>query len=190
MADEKKLSDEEIKDIAESVAKPDEYPAEQAEAVKESQVGDTATGRVTAEALEATEKAVDSPAVETFGQGVDALQAGVRKAGDTADDEAWRDPHHGDTTVFMGREYNVPLYTSVFFALGVLTFTEVMLAELIASDAKIPLLLGIMVAKALLVVMFYMHLKDDNRVFAVTLAVPVAFATLATLFLLAIPTGY
>lgn len=177
MADEKNLSDE--------------YPEGQAEAVEESQAGDTVAGQLTAEALEATEQAQDSPVVEAFGKGVDALQEGVRKAGDGHDHaDDWRDPHHGDTTVFMGREYNVPLYTSVFFALGVLTFTEVLLAELIASDAKIPLLLGIMVAKALLVVLFYMHLKDDNRVFAVALAVPVSFATLATLFLLAIPTGY
>lgn len=95
--------------------------------------------------------------------------------------------HHGDKTVLFGKTYNIPIYTTVFMTLGVLTVTEVLIAEIISSDAKIPLLLGLAVAKALLVVLFYMHLKDDSRVFAVALAVPLGMAILSALFLLSIP---
>lgn len=99
--------------------------------------------------------------------------------------------HHGDTTVIFGKEYPLPLYTSIFFVLGALTLTEVIIAELLAGIAqiKIPLLLAIASAKAFLVVYFYMHLDRDNRAFAVALAVPFGMALLATLYLLAVPAG-
>lgn len=38
---------------------------------------------------------------------------------------------------------------------------------------------------------FYMHLKDDNRIFAFAIALPIMVALVATLFLAAVPpTGY
>jgi cytochrome c oxidase subunit 4 len=98
---------------------------------------------------------------------------------------------HGDTTVFMGKTYNIPIYSSVYIALGAFTILEVTIAEIISSDVKIPLLLGFAIAKSLLVVMFYMHLKQDSRIFALALAVPLGIALLSMLFLLAVPaTGY
>ena len=98
---------------------------------------------------------------------------------------------HGDTTVFMGKTYNIPIYSSVYLALGAFTILEVAIAEIISGDVKIPLLLGFAIAKSLLVVMFYMHLKQDSRIFAVALAVPLGIALLSMLFLLAVPsTGY
>ena len=101
------------------------------------------------------------------------------------------DHHHCDTTVIFGREYPLPLYTSIFFALGALTFTEVLIAELLAgiSQIKIPLLLAIASAKAFLVVYFYMHLDRDSRAFAAALSVPFGMALLATIYLLAVPAG-
>lgn len=97
--------------------------------------------------------------------------------------------HHDDVTVIFGREYPIPVYTSVFLVLGVLTAIEVAMFELISSNAKIPFLLGIAVAKSLLVVLYYMHLKNDSRLFAFTLALPVGIALLSALFLFAVPTG-
>jgi hypothetical protein len=36
-------------------------------------------------------------------------------------------------------------------------------------------------------VLFYMHLREDNRLFALALILPLAIATLSALFLLAVP---
>ncbi|PJF30543.1 MAG: hypothetical protein CUN52_03940 [Phototrophicales bacterium] len=96
------------------------------------------------------------------------------------------------TTTIMGITLPMPLYTTVFMILGILTVTEVLLAELIEGDIKIPLLLGIAVAKGALVVMFYMHLKTDSRAFALAFLVPLGLAILCTLFLIAVPStgGY
>jgi cytochrome c oxidase subunit IV len=110
----------------------------------------------------------------------------------TRDEQSEHGPAHGDTTVFRGREYPIPLYTSVFIALGILTFSEVLIAELLSNVpvVKIPLLITIATAKAVMVVMFYMHLKTDSRIFTITLAVPVGMALIATLYLLAVPQTY
>jgi caa(3)-type oxidase subunit IV len=101
------------------------------------------------------------------------------------------DHHHGNTTIIFGKEYPLPLYTSIFFALGALTLTEVLIAELLAgiSQIKIPLLLAIASAKAFLVVYFYMHLDRDSRAFAAALVVPFLMALLATVYLLSVPAG-
>jgi len=93
------------------------------------------------------------------------------------------------TTKILGITLPMPLYTTVFMILGVLTIIEVLLAEAIDSDIKIPLLLGIAVAKGTLVVMFYMHLKTDSRAFALAFLIPLGLAILSTLFLIAVPTG-
>lgn len=93
------------------------------------------------------------------------------------------------TTTILGITLPMPLYTTVFSILAVLTVTEVLLAEIIDGDIKIPLLLGIAVAKGALVVMFYMHLKTDSRAFALAFIVPLVLAILSTLFLIAMPTG-
>ena len=39
--------------------------------------------------------------------------------------------------------------------------------------------------------MFYMHLREDSRIFAFALAIPLVLALVASLFLLSVPiTGY
>ena len=96
------------------------------------------------------------------------------------------------TTTILGVTLPMPLYTTVFMILGGLTIIEVLLSVAITSDLKIPLLMGIAVAKGALVVLFYMHLKTDNRAFALAFIVPLVLALLSTLFLLAVPStgGY
>lgn len=114
--------------------------------------------------------------------------------------EHQEETHHHDahaetlapTTKLLGMTLPMPLYTTVFSILAVLTMIEVLLAEIIESDIKIPLLLGIAVAKGALVVMFYMHLKTDSRAFVLAFLVPLGLAILSSLFLIAVPStgGY
>lgn len=94
--------------------------------------------------------------------------------------------HFSDTTVVLGYTLPFPLYTVVFLGLGVLTIIEVLLGG-IEGGLRIPLLLGIAVVKAYLVVYFYMHLKTDSRIFAITLLVPVFVAIISMLFALMTP---
>lgn len=98
---------------------------------------------------------------------------------------------HGDTTTFLGRTFPVPLYTFIFIVLAVITLVEVVISELPEGVLGTLLLVGLSLVKAVLVVMFYMHLREDNRFFALALIVPLFMGILATLFLLAVPaTGY
>jgi len=92
-------------------------------------------------------------------------------------------PVIGSVTVYGG------IYTVIFVALGILTILEVALAEIFADAGavKIVALLGIGVAKSVLVIMYYMHLKDDNPIFTVILVVPMLITLLSVLYLLAVP---
>lgn len=84
------------------------------------------------------------------------------------------------------------IYTVVFGILGILTLAEVISAELLKNNAdligaKIAILLSIAVAKAALVVLYYMHLKNDSRIFMLTLLVPLGVTLLSILYLLSVP---
>ncbi len=114
--------------------------------------------------------------------------------------------HHSNTVSLLGREISVEggIYTVVFGALAILTVIEVLIAEFLkgaihdSPDAavgltalKAILLLGIAVIKSSLVIWFYMHLKDEKRVIAAVLLLPLLIAALSVMFVLAIPpTGY
>lgn len=115
------------------------------------------------------------------------------------------DHAHSDTVVILGREITIEggIYTVVFGALGILTIIEVLLAELLNSMGagtadggfltaiKAFLLLGLAVVKSTLVIWFYMHLKDDKRIYLIVVLLPLMIAALSVMFVLAIPpTGY
>lgn len=195
MADENKqpedLSNEELEDISESPPAPDEYPEGQAEEARKVQPPETGLEEAAIEGLEESKEAADSPVVETFAAGVDTLEATIEEFGERPSKPAEALAHdaHGDTTVLFGRELPFPIYTVVFIGLAILTLIEVILAEVISGDIKIPILVAIAVAKAYLVVYYYMHLNTDSRVFALTLALPVGIALLSALFLFAVPSG-
>ncbi len=70
-------------------------------------------------------------------------------------------------------------YLLVFIGLGILTAIEIALSQGLAENVRIPLLLGLAFIKALLVALFYMHLKNDSRIYA--------FFFVGAIFLLAIP---
>ncbi|MDX1991137.1 MAG: cytochrome C oxidase subunit IV family protein [bacterium] len=194
MTDETKnpqeLSNAEVEDLARSVPRPDQYPTGQAEEAAAQLPPDaTAAEQATVAALEVTEKiSEESPVAQAWDQGVTAVEVAIESLVQVPETPAEAQVHvHGDTTVLFGREYNIPVYTAVFLGLGALTVLEVVLAEIITSNVKIPFLLGIAIAKAVLVVLFYMHLREDNRLFALALILPLAIATLSALFLLAVP---
>ena len=114
--------------------------------------------------------------------------------------------HHSNTVALLGREITVEggIYTVVFGGLAILTVIEVVSAEFLKDaihDApsaaatltaiKAILLLAIAVVKSTLVIWFYMHLKDEKRILAVVLMLPLLIAALSVMFVLAVPpTGY
>ncbi len=203
MADEHKdenkdeLTDSQVEDLAQTPPASDEYPEDQDEEVREMvKNGEVpkAEGVATADALEATQSVTDAPVVETFGAGVSAIQESIEALDDEIPEtpaDALAHHAHGDTTVLFGQVLPFPIYTVIFFGLGILTLIEVVMAEVISSDAKIPILLGIAIVKAYLVVYYYMHLNTDSRIFAITLALPIMIAVLSALFLFAVdPVSY
>ncbi len=114
--------------------------------------------------------------------------------------------HHSNTVALLGRDITVEggIYTVVFGGLAILTVIEVVSAEFLKGaihDApsaaatltaiKAILLLAIAVVKSTLVIWFYMHLKDEKRILAVVLMLPLLIAALSVMFVLAVPpTGY
>lgn len=101
--------------------------------------------------------------------------------------------HHSDTVRVMGRSITVPggIYTVVYITLAVATLIEVLIFELPRGFLTVPLMASISLVKAALVVLYYMHLRTDTRIFTVALIIPLVVAIIATLFLLAVPlTGY
>lgn len=114
--------------------------------------------------------------------------------------------HHSNTVSLLGRDITVEggIYTVVFGGLAILTVIEVVSAEVLKGaihDApsaataltaiKAILLLAIAIVKSSLVIWFYMHLKDEKRILAVVLLLPLLIAALSVMFVLAVPpTGY
>jgi cytochrome c oxidase subunit IV len=142
----------------------------------------------------AEEAAETSPVVQGFDAAVTALQDAVDKVPGAPETrtEAYAE-HHSDTVDIMGRKITVPggIYTVVFGALGVATIVEVLLAGLPRGFLTIPVMLSLAIVKAVLVVMYYMHLRTDSRIFTAVLLLPILVALASMLFLLAVPmTGY
>lgn len=95
--------------------------------------------------------------------------------------------HSRNETVLFGRTIPLPIYTVVFIALAVLTVIEVLIGTAPHGALTVPALVIISGAKAVMVVMFYMHLRDDSKVFTIVLIFPLLIALIAVLFLLLVP---
>jgi len=71
-------------------------------------------------------------------------------------------------------------YIAVFVGLAILTGVEVALATVTRLEANllIPILLALAVAKAALVAMFFMHLRDDTKWFSLIFIFPMLLSSL------------
>lgn len=140
------------------------------------------------EARAKVEAALDQP-INALEDAVNALDRETRP---TTPAEAHAPAHKRNETVLFGRTIPMPLYTVVFITLGVITLIEVIIAEVFPEGIfkTLPLVV-LSLGKAVMVVMFYMHLKEDSRIFTFTLILPILIALVSALFLLAVPiTGY
>jgi caa(3)-type oxidase subunit IV len=104
------------------------------------------------------------------------------------------DHSHSDTvTLPVLGSVTVPggIYTVVFIGLGILTLLEVALADILKDIAPVKgaVLLAIGFFKAVLVALFYMHLRKDSRVFALALIVPLIIVVLCLFYLIFVPSG-
>ena len=150
-----------------------------------------------------TQEAGDGPVIRIHDEVTDFRRPMVEAAGSgatfsaAAEAEAHDMTHHkeylSDDVKLFGMQFSVPggIYTVVFGALAVATLLEVIIFELPRGFFTIPLMIGIALAKAVLVVLYYMHLRTDSRIFAYTLLIPLFVALIATFYLIAVPpVGY
>jgi caa(3)-type oxidase subunit IV len=73
----------------------------------------------------------------------------------------------------MAHESKRKLYIKVFFALIVLTALELWVVQVdLAKGTLITALLGLAVAKAAAVAMYFMHLSDETRWLKLTVGIP------------------
>jgi cytochrome c oxidase subunit 4 len=75
-------------------------------------------------------------------------------------------------------------YIIIFGWLTLLTALEVLTAAIgLDESIRIPVLVVIAAIKALLVILFYMHLRYDSKWYWITLIVPIGFVVLLSTFL-------
>ena len=73
------------------------------------------------------------------------------------------------------------VYFTVFLALAALTVTELLVTYL--QIVKLPLLIGLAITKAWLVVQFYMHLRYDDKFLSRTILIPTVAGLAMTIIL-------
>ena len=129
-----------------------------------------------------TDATILSPAAEPATENLPAAPA---------EHEAAHAEPHAET--LFGRPMPFAAYTVIYIILAVTSLIEVLCAEIIPFDSwvRIPVLGGLSTAKAILVMAYYMHLKDDSKIFAAAIILPILVGLVATLFLISVPpTGY
>ncbi|TAH53009.1 MAG: hypothetical protein EYC68_04935 [Chloroflexota bacterium] len=108
---------------------------------------------------------------------------------------------HRDPGDFVAEEARIkkakPNYIGVFILLAILTAIEIGIVSLFHKEngnstvGRVPILLGLTVAKGLLVILYYMHLKFDSRLYSIFFGAGVlAFAlpmVIAFIFLMSPP---
>ena len=102
------------------------------------------------------------------------------------------EPHHGEAKshgahVAHGHKPNRREYLVIFVVLFVLTVLEVIVAQIpgIGKTTLGVLLVGMAVAKAAIVGLFYMHLKQETRILRTAIAIPLAAPALYAFVLIA-----
>lgn len=147
-----------------------------------------------ADAVEVTERAQETQPVQAWNKAITGIMGTMSDNAESplatpahvqySDEVAL--PFVGTISVYGG------IYTVVFGALAIFTLLEVMIAEILPGGfVRTVGLLGIGVVKAILVILFYMHLRNDNRILIVVLLLPLLITLLSFFYLLAVPpTGY
>jgi cytochrome c oxidase subunit 4 len=89
------------------------------------------------------------------------------------DDDAGHDDGHGHGMTDLG-------YVKIAIALSIITAIEVLLSYQVDNLGAffLPLLLGLMLIKFFSVVLYFMHLKFDNRLFGVMFYIGIGLAIL------------
>jgi cytochrome c oxidase subunit 4 len=76
-------------------------------------------------------------------------------------------------------------YVIVFGWLALLTALEVLIASVgLDESIKIPILIVVAIIKAAMVVLFYMHLRYDSKIYWLILIVPIGFVLLLGRYLM------
>lgn len=106
--------------------------------------------------------------------------------------ETHNDHHYTDEVVlpFVGSIGSMPggIYTFIFGVLAAITLIEVLITIVLPENNFVIALLALLsLSKAYLVVMFYMHLNNDNPLFRVVIILPLVIVLLSTLYLLGVP---
>lgn len=192
MADEQqKPEDINEEDVATT---PDYADAEQeVEELEEIETGGEGLDEAGTEFIEATaEVAEDNPVAEAWDEGVESV---MEATDELVDGHHESDGHHYTDEVvipYFGHVGTMPggIYTFIFAVLAVITLVEVLITELLPNNAiTIALLVILSLGKAYLVIMYYMHLNNDNPIFRLTLILPLIVVLLSTLYLLGVPAG-
>lgn len=143
------------------------------------------------EVLETTaEASEDNPVAEAWDGAVKTVMDATEDLVD-GDDEP-HDHHYTDEVVlpYFGSIGSMPggIYTFIFLVLGALTVLEVLVTVLFPENTLTILVLVVMsLTKAYLVVMYYMHLNNDNPLYRVVLLLPLVVVLLSTLYLIGAP---
>lgn len=124
-------------------------------------------------------------------QNLEEEQAVAVEAVESHDEHS--DHHYTDEVVlpYFGSIGTMPggIYTFIFAVLAAITLLEVLITVVLPDNGfTIALLALLSLSKAYLVVMFYMHLNEDNPLFRLVIILPLIIVLLSTLFLLGVPT--
>jgi caa(3)-type oxidase subunit IV len=146
-----------------------------------------------ANAMAIAADAEDNPAVQQVNEEITTFMQETAVIADR-DESLLGDHAHSDTFTlpFTGEQMTLPggIYTFIFGVLAALTLFEVIWAEIIPDSwtfFKVSVLVIASLGKAYLVVMYYMHLNNDNPIFRVVLLLPLIIVALSVLYLVGVP---
>ncbi|MBI1255950.1 MAG: hypothetical protein GC204_00625 [Chloroflexi bacterium] len=174
----KEMQDESIRELRDVPVEtvPSEKLDEVAEAVKENEP--------------AAEREVRREGEAALNKPIEAIEDTVNAA-DMADQAiavAHPLPHTvPDTTTMFGMTFPYPIYTVVYIVLAAITLIELAVSSLPRGVLGTLILIALSISKAVMVVLFYMHLREDSRIFAFALILPIFIALVSSLFLLTVP---
>ncbi len=185
MADEQKNPEEEAVTPEYADAETEVSELEEIETENAFEESVTETIEATAEASE------DNPVAEAWDDAVEGIMEATEDLVD-GDDAESHEHHYTDEVVlpYFGSIGSMPggIYTFIFLVLGAVTLIEVLVTIIFPENAfSIAILVALSLIKAYLVVMYYMHLNSDNKLFRVVLLLPLIVVLLSTLYLLGVP---